>query len=239
MTLNLVKNSSYWEEYPVLNFFAYLIIISSVVMLGGLVWLLVEAIRKKHIKIPIIVSVLGAVILIISFVAAIGLSDDTSTNTSNTSDSEASSTSSLQKPKFVGLNKEQILYDSKGHKLFSVTITEAGQNWNNFATEQGENLFNGKKDKTLQLSINYHNYGISSQWMPSDQDFTVYDDSGKAGEDAGYMDGQNEITSGHQAASTMWYFMSKPISQTKYVEIEYTDSATNSETVTYKIPLNH
>lgn len=152
---------------------------------------------------------------------------------------KAAKTSEVAAPDTVYyLNEEAIFgnYDTND-KSFGLKVTQANQNFDG----HGQSLVNDNDIPSLsvdqsngvQFTVNYTNYNLST-FVPTLQNFTVYDDDGEAGEIINQQEGQDEISEGHSADTHFWANFKKPFSQMKYIEVEYNDEDTNM-TVKFKI----
>lgn len=150
-----------------------------------------------------------------------------STLSGDSSSSETSSKS--EKQPTYGLNEESVLAENGTDKMYGIKITQADQTFNDHGqglvgeTEMGAGM-NLSKDNGLQITAEYKNYGLSEPFLARTQYFTIYDDDGNTAEMLQQQDGQDEVTEGHTGSTHFWVNLKKPVSQTKYVEIEYKDS---------------
>lgn len=147
---------------------------------------------------------------------------------SSTSDDESSDSS--EEESVYGLNEESILAKNGTDKMYGIKITQADQNFNDHGkslvgqTDMGAGM-NLSAENGLQITADYTNYGLSDPFLASTQYFTIYDDKGKTVEMLNQQDGQDEVTEGHTGTTHFWVNLNKPVSQTKYIEIEYKDGS--------------
>lgn len=151
-----------------------------------------------------------------------------STLSGGSSSSSDESSDSSEKESVYGLNEESILAKNGTDKMYGIKITQADQNFNDHGktlvgqSDMGASM-NLSQDKGLQVTADYTNYGLTDPFLASTQYFTVYDDEGKTVEMLSQQDGQDEVTEGHTGTTHFWVNLNKPVSQTKYIEIEYKD----------------
>lgn len=149
-------------------------------------------------------------------------SDETNdTSDSSTDDDDSDSEDTASSDEVYGLGDEVGFSSDDAAKALGLTITAADQNWNAFATEQGDDIFEGKRANTVQLQVKYTNYGMSDAYLPDSDEITVYDDEGNAATPLSYQDGQTEVTKGHSGTTTLWYVFNKAFSGIKKFTIEY------------------
>ncbi|MFL2063119.1 hypothetical protein ACEN4E_05680 [Latilactobacillus sakei] len=159
----------------------------------------------------------------------------------SSSNSDESNDSS-EKESVYGLNEESILAKNGTDKMYGIKITQADQNFNDHGktlvgqSDMGASM-NLSQDKGLQVTADYTNYGLSDPFLASTQYFTVYDDEGKTVEMLSQQDGQDEVTEDHTGTTHFWVNLNKPVSQTKYIEIEYKDGEIGGVSK-FKIELN-
>lgn len=134
------------------------------------------------------------------------------------------------------LNKEYVI-KKHGKKMLGIKIVAVGQEWNEFANTMNDDLFKGKKKSTLQLTVEYHNYGMN-KFLPSCYNFNVYDKNGFAAKQSSYQDGSEKVTKGKSGETTTWVFMKKPVKASQKVTIEYSDEDDNIPGVaTFNLPV--
>lgn len=144
-----------------------------------------------------------------------------------TGDSSSSDTNSeSEKQPTYGLNEESVLAENGTDKMYGIKITQADQRFNDHGqglvgeTEMGAGM-NLSKDNGLQITAEYKNYGLSDPFLASTQYFTIYDDDGNTAEMLNQQEGQDEVTENHTGTTHFWVNLKKPVSQTKYIEVEY------------------
>jgi hypothetical protein len=147
-----------------------------------------------------------------AYAAALGV--DSSSGSSSAKESEQSSSDAYN----LG---EEGIFGSGSEKQLGLTITAADQNWNAFAQEQGDNIFEGKQANTVQIQVKYRNIAMNESYLPSSDELNVYDQDGNAATPLSYQDGQTEVTEGHTGTTTLWYVFDKPFSEIKKFTIEY------------------
>lgn len=166
--------------------------------------------------------------------------ETTETTTTETTSSSSSSKKTNKKHEALGLGEEYILAKNGTEKMYSITIDEVGQNWNQFATEQmdyEEGAFKGlDKNKILQIKYTYKNYGLEEPFLANSQYLTVYDQNGKAGQLTNAQDGQNEVTEGKSSDSTVWAVMPENVSDITKVSVEFKDTIVGGESF-FEIPM--
>ncbi len=219
----------------------FMFIIGLGILFFGLCWLLFNLIKKHQLRISGIVTITGLIVTIISFVFSYyytysdtnNANDYQGTGNYASSDSDTSKdttpeTSSSESKEILSLNQE---YKNKN---FGIKVTQADQNFN----EHGRGLVNDdifklSQENGVQITIDYTNYDMTS-FLPSIFDFTVYDDGNKTAKILNQQDGQDAVSKGRTGTTTFWVNLQKPYSETKYIEIEYSNSD-----VIFRIPLNH
>lgn len=149
---------------------------------------------------------------------------------SGQSSSSSQSSSKETKQPVHGLNEESVLAENGTDKKYGIKITQADQNFNDHGkslvgqTDMGAGM-NLSAENGLQITADYTNYGLSDPFLASTQYFTIYDDKGKTVEMLNQQDGQDEVTERHTGTTHFWVNLNKPVSQTKYIEIEYKDGS--------------
>lgn len=216
-------------------FVSILGLLGIIVLAVGLIWLIVNLVRKKPLRVPGIISAAGALLFIVcSF--AISVIDQQQNNTTESTTYSTESTESLEssesesvKSKVYGLN-EQYKND-----MYGLKITQADQNFD----DHGMSLVNSdiptlkvSQQNGVQITVDYENIDSSEDFLPSIWNFKVYDDDGKTGEIINQQEGQDEVSKGHIGTTHFWVNLQKPYADTKYIEVEYGD-------IQFKINLNH
>lgn len=211
-----------------LDFLSNIFYISIIALIVFAIWLLIALIRKKQKKIPVIGLIASLVIGISSFAGLVHMVN----SADDAASSETASSSSTAKTYKLG-------QEFKDGDLYGIMIDSVGQNWN----AHGQTIVDGdiqslsvSSTKGLQITFDYTNYDLSENFLPSEWDFTVYDDKGHAGKLVSQQDGQDEVSKGHSGTSTFWVNMNRPVSQIKYVEIEYNNKDTGT-TSRFKVNL--
>lgn len=136
-----------------------------------------------------------------------------------------------------GLNEEAVITDSSKNPAYSVKIIKA----TTALSQSGDFYTNGKPDNTVEITYEYKNYNIDEAMDVAVQFFAAYDSDGLAGETQSIQDGQNEISKGKSARSTIWIVMDKSMLETNEIEIDYSNDFTLdfNGTATFKVPLEH
>lgn len=150
------------------------------------------------------------------------------------SDSTKESTSTNQT---YGLNEEAFVGTSATEPVYSLKIVKATtklDNTDDFYT-------NGKPENTVQVTYEYKNYNYDSPLIVRSQFINGYDSNGLAGETLSIMQGQNEVSKGKAAQSTIYIVMNEPMVDKSEIEIEYiNDFSLNFDgSLIYKVPLEH
>ena len=213
-------------------FVSILTLVGVVALIVGLIWLIVNLVRKKPLRIPGIVSAVGALLVIVGSLAITAIEQqqvNTTEDTTYSAESASSSESESSESKVYGLN-EQYKND-----MYGLKITQADQNFD----DHGMSLINGdiptlkvSQQNGIQITVDYENIDSSEDFLPSIWNFKVYDDDGKTGEIINQQEGQDEVSKGHTGTTHFWVNLQKPYADTKYIEIEYGD-------IQFKINLNH
>lgn len=212
-------------------FVSILTLVGIVALIVGLIWLIVNLVRKKPLRVPGIVSAAGALLVIVGSLAitAIEQQVNTTEDTTYSAESASSSESESSESKVYGLN-EQYKND-----MYGLKITQADQNFD----DHGMSLVNGdiptlkvSQKNGIQITVDYENIDSSEGFLPSIWNFKVYDDDGKTGEIINQQEGQDEVSKGHIGTTHFWVNLQKPYADTKYIEVEYGD-------IQFKINLNH
>ncbi|KRK74145.1 hypothetical protein FD02_GL000740 [Lacticaseibacillus nasuensis JCM 17158] len=159
--------------------------------------------------------------------------DDESDSSDDSSEDTTSST-----PYEIG--QEAKLSDGSGNQMWGLKLTSATKNFNS----SGQNLVNSDIDtiaitneKSVQFSFNYTNYGDSESYLPTIWDFTVYDQSGTAGEIVDQQDGQNEVSIGHNGNTTFWVNFTSAVGKGDKVTLEYQPDGLDSP-ITFEATVN-
>lgn len=219
----------------------FMFIIGLGILFFGLCWLLFNLIKKHQLRIPGIVTITGLIVTIIGFIGSyyytysdINNNDDYQDTSSyassnnDTSKNKTSEKSSSESKEILSLNQE---YKNRN---FGIKVTQADQNF----SEIGRSLINSdvfelSQENGVQITVDYTNYNMTS-FLPSIFDFTVYDNGNKTAKILNQQDGQDAVSKGRTGTTTFWVNLQKPYSETKYIEIEYSNSD-----VIFRIPLNH
>lgn len=212
---------------------AWVSLILILILFASIVWLIYSVIKKKSKRTPAIIAIVSLVLAGTSL--AIYGNTDTESNSSETSaDNQPQKQSAIKE-----FGKESIYYQN-GEKQFGIAIKSIDQNWNEFAQEQtsyGSDMFNGKQSQSLQITVDYKNYNLDNDFLPSWDSFKIYNSDNSAANILDYQVPQTEVSKGHSGTTTFWVTLNKPIDTSKKLTIEYSADGTSTGRATFKLPI--
>lgn len=166
--------------------------------------------------------------------------ENSSLKSSSGSSSDESEASSSSETNTHGLNEDATTSSPDGSPLVSVKFTSVTKKFDS----HGQSLVNSdmselaiSNQKSVQFTITYTNVGQSENFLPSLQDFAVYDSNGTAGEIVNQQEGQTEVSQGHSASSTFWVNFQNDTPVGSKVEVEWSPSDVDGSAI-YELTVN-
>lgn len=126
---------------------------------------------------------------------------------------------SLEPDLISGKNEETIFNDASGKPYYSLKIVKATTN----LSETDDFYTNGLPENTVEVTYEYKNYSYPEPMIINSQFINGYDSNGLAGTTQSIMVGQNKVSEGKSAQSTIFIVFPDAVSGMNEIDIEYLD----------------
>lgn len=140
-------------------------------------------------------------------------------SSSKVESSEAISESEIIDPIIYNSGEEILLANSSG-QIISVTFNSASANSSSLPSYITNTEYYDSS-RILTINFTYKNYDLPELFRVSTHDLQVYDESGHALERISMQDGQDEVSAGRSADSTVYFYYEDASKKPEKIQIDY------------------